>query len=114
MTAAIILMLFAAPAPPAKPVPVPAIVPGVAVMTWRGLDAVTHFHDGGFYACHWQGRWWHGTWSQAAGVLTVEEWPLDNPDGRSSWEVRLSSPTAGTLGGDSAWAVRPVPAERVD
>lgn len=105
MNTALFLLLFA-PAPtlrPAKPAPPPAIVPASVVMTWSGVDCETHFHADGFYSCQWAGRWWHGRWSQAGGVLSVEEWPIDAPLHRATWRVRLRCPASGVLDGGSPW-----------
>jgi hypothetical protein len=110
MNAAILLCALAAPAPPPKKaLPPPAIpAPCATIMTWKGTDAVTHFHPDGVYTCCWCGRWWDGTWSQSGGILRVEEWPRDSVDaGIGRWEVRLSAPDAGLLG-ETAWKIRPL------
>lgn len=107
MNAAVVLLVLVAPAPMHKAAPAPAIKAGSYIMTWRGVDALTVFHADGFFACHWQGRWWHGRWAQEKGVLTVEEWPMDEPHLRISWTVKLSGPTAGELVGGSPWKLVP-------
>jgi hypothetical protein len=106
MTAVVLLALLA-PAPIAKAPTTPAIKCGAYVMTWRGVEAPTVFHSDGFYACHWQGRWWHGQWTQEKGQLRVEEWPMDDPSARTKWTIKLSGPMAGILDGGSAWKLAP-------
>lgn len=108
MSVAMILLLALthAPAPRVKPPPPPpALVPAAVVMTWHGVDAYTVFHHDGFFACHWHGAWWHGHWSQERGTLKVEEWPMHEPQRRSTWAVRLTSPTEGHFPGGVPWRV---------
>lgn len=108
---AMLLLVLSAPAPlPKPPPPLPAIRPGSWVMHWQGVDAPTAFHADGFYSCNWHGTWWHGQWMQEGGVLTVEEWPLDQPARRHRWAVRLRDGTTGTLSGVHAWRLRSPPA----
>lgn len=115
MSAAVILLALLAPAPAVKPPPPPPSIPApcATVMTWRGIDAETHFRAEGVYSCLWQGRWWTGHWRQEAGVLHVEEWPVDSPANVSKWSVKLSSREAGTMA-ETAWKIRPLGGGRVD
>lgn len=118
MSVAVLLMLaqaaLAAPAPAVKPPPPPPTIPApcATVMTWRAIDAETHFRAEGEYRCLWMGRWWEGRWAQKDGLLSVEEWPADSPAAVARWSVRLSSRDAGDMGG-TAWKIRPL-AGRVD
>jgi hypothetical protein len=115
MSAAVLLLLLAAPAPKPMPPKVPALAPSSVVMLWKGTEAETHYHADGHYTCLWVGKWWEGKWACKDGTLSVEEWPRDNPGNASKWSVQLATPTAGLLGGEggSPWSVRPL-AGRVD
>src|SRR5690349_3722756 len=103
MIYAAVVMVLLAPAPLKKPGPPPVVAAGSFVMTWRGVEATTHLCADGFYACHWQGRWWYGAWKCKDGLLTVEEYPDDDPKSVTKWSIKLSSPTTGVLNGDSPW-----------
>lgn len=101
----------AAPAPyakkPADSQP-PAVKTGTYLMTWKGIDAPAYFHSDGFYACNWQGRWWHGQWRQDKGQLDVEEWPMDQPESRSRWKIDLKDMFNGKMLDGPAWKLRPM------
>ena len=101
MHAAFLVLALALPAAPVPfkkpPPPAPSLVPGKYVMVWQGVRCETCFHRDGFFACCWHGSWWHGRWKEEKGVVTVEEWPMDEPLRRSSWQIELACPKSGRL-----------------
>ncbi len=113
LSALLVPLAVSAPLLLRPPAPTKAIRPGSYIMTWRGTDALTHFHADGFFACHWQGSWWNGRWTQKGGVLSVEEWQIENGEARCSWMVRLASPTSGDMNG-TAWELRARKPKRID
>jgi hypothetical protein len=106
MNALVLVLVMLAPAPRVVEKPLPSMAHGTYVMTWKGIDATTHFHADGFFACYWQGRWWHGTWKQERGRVAVEEWPLDQPESKSKWTIILTDPKSGFMTEGPAWKIR--------
>lgn len=67
-------LALAAPVPPARPRPRPAL-PGSYTMTFCGADYPTVLLDDGGYAAqaHQPGRRWEGTWALKGDTLTIRE-----------------------------------------
>lgn len=109
MLATLVLLALLAPAPKEKPMPPPPSVEvGGMTMTWHGTACETYFHAGGFFACRWHGSFWHGAWSCKDGVLSVTEWPMNQPECRSRWAVKLKCGTTGSMGNGAAWKIVPL------
>ena len=120
------LLARAAPAPRKRPPAARPSIVGAWSFTWGSHQKgdVAWFSRDGYWACHWGGGDYVGTWTLKGDVLRVQEWVVGTdglPLGSGyRWSARLRpGKLAGRLGeelafGDDDFALAPLPGGRRD